>query len=88
MRPEEGTYLAHRQRNPLLRLFPREHAHFCLRREHRGLHGNSVRMRQDIIRQDQYGRPAIAHEIACHCPDEVGVGAVHLGQKFVDRLHG
>ena len=52
MRPEEGTYLAHRQRNPLLRLFPREHAHFCLRREHRGLHGNSVRMRQDIIRQD------------------------------------
>src|SRR5438128_3308274 len=39
----------------------------------------------DIIRQDQYGRLAIAHEIARHSEDEVRVGAVHLGQKFVDR---
>ena len=44
-------------------------------------------MRRGIIRQDQYGRPAIAHEIACYGPDEVGLGAVHLGQKFVDHLH-
>src|SRR6266487_6715593 len=73
MRPEEGTYLAHRQGNPLLGLLPWEHAHFGLRREHRGFHGDSVRMRRDIIRQDQYGRPAIAHEITCHTPDEIWV---------------
>src|SRR5713101_1326277 len=44
-------------------------------------------MRRDIIRQDQYGRLAIAHEIARHGKDEVGVGVVHLGQEFVHRLH-
>ena len=60
MRPEEGTYLAHRQGNPLLGLFPREHAHFGLRREHRGLHGDGVWMRGDIVGQDQYRRLAIA----------------------------
>jgi hypothetical protein len=59
MCPEEGTYLAHRQGNPLLGLLPREHAHFGVWREHRGLHGDGVRMRRDIIRQDQYGRLAI-----------------------------
>src|SRR5207253_405275 len=78
MCPEEGTYLAHRQGNPLLGLLPREHAHFGPWREHRGLHGHGVRMRRDIIRQDQYGRLTIAHEIARHGKDEVGVGAVHL----------
>ena len=57
-------YLAHRQGNPLLGLLPREHAHFGVWREHRGLHGDGVRMRRDIIRQDQYGRVAIVHEIA------------------------
>jgi hypothetical protein len=35
----EGTYLAHRQGNPLLGLLPREHAHFGLRSEHRALRG-------------------------------------------------
>ena len=64
MRPEEGTYLAHRQGNPLLGLLPREHAYFGLRREHRGLHGDSVRMRRNIVRQDQYRRLAPAHEVA------------------------
>src|SRR6202049_664561 len=73
MRPEEGSYLAHRQGNPLLGLLPREHAHFGLWREHRCLHGDGVRMCRDIIRQDQYGRLAIAHEIACHGEDEVGL---------------
>src|SRR5216683_3520978 len=87
MSPEEGTNLAYRQGNPLLGLLPREHAHFGIWREHRGLHGDGIRMRRDIIRQDKYGRLAIAHEIASHGEDEVGVGAVHLGQKFVDRLH-
>ena len=79
--------LAHRQRNPLLGLLPRKHTHFGLWREHRGLHGHGVRMRRDIIRQDQYGCLAIAHEVACDGEDEVGVGAVHPGQKFVDHFH-
>ena len=64
MRPDEGTYLAHRQGNPLLGLLPGEDAHFRVWREHRGLHGHGVGMRRDIIRQDQYGRVAIVHEIA------------------------
>jgi hypothetical protein len=42
MRPEEETDLAHGQRNPFLRLLPREHADFRLRREHRTLHGDHV----------------------------------------------
>src|SRR6266516_5885842 len=32
MRAEEGTDLTHRERNPLLRLLPRNHAHFRLPR--------------------------------------------------------
>ena len=44
-------------------------------------------MGRDIIRQDQYGRLAITHEIAGHGIHEVRVGVIHLGQKFVDRLH-
>src|SRR5713226_2402726 len=50
MRLQEGTYLAHRQGNPLLGLLPRENAYFGLRRKHRTLHGDSVRMRRDIVR--------------------------------------
>ncbi|HWN49728.1 MAG TPA: hypothetical protein VNO18_07860 [Xanthobacteraceae bacterium] len=50
MRPEEGTDLAHRQRNPLLRFLPRVNAYLGIRREHRGLHGNGVGMRRDIIK--------------------------------------
>src|SRR5580693_9473959 len=53
VRPKEGMYLAHGQWNPFLWLFPREHAHFGFGREHRGLHGHSIGMRRDIIRQDQ-----------------------------------
>ena len=30
-------------------------------------------MRRGIIRQDQYERPAIAHEIARHSPNEAGL---------------
>src|ERR1700681_3344835 len=44
-------------------------------------------MRRDVVRQDQYGRLAIAHEIARHGEDEVGVGAEHLGQELLDPLH-
>ena len=79
--------MAHRQGNPLLGLLPWVHAHFGLRREHRGLHGDGVRMRRDIVRQDQDGRLTLTHEIACHGVDEVRVAAVHLGQKFFDCLH-
>ena len=87
MRPEEGTYLANRERNPLLRLLPRKHADFGVRRQHRGLHGDRVRMRRDIVRQNEHRRLAVAHEIARHREDEVGIGAIHLGQELVDRLH-
>src|SRR2546428_13746534 len=79
MRPKEGMYLAHGQGNPLLGFLPREHAHFGLRREHGGLHGDLVRMCRDIVRQDQYGCLAMTHEIARHSEDEVWVGAVHFG---------
>ena len=87
MRAQERTDLAHRQRNSLLRLLPREHAHFRLRREHRGLHRDRIRMRRNIVRQDQHRRLATAHEIARHGEHEVGVGAVHLGQELIDLLH-
>src|SRR5258707_15296677 len=73
MRPQEGTYLAYRQRYPLLRLLPGEHAHFGLWRKHRGFHGHRVGMRRDIIWQDQYRRLAIAHKIARDREDEVGI---------------
>src|SRR6516164_6071443 len=66
VRPEEGTYLAYRQRNSLLRFLPREHAHFGIGCEHRSFHGDGIWMRWDIIGQDQYRRPAIAHEIPRH----------------------
>jgi hypothetical protein len=32
-------------------------------------------MCRDIIRQDEHWRLAVAHEIARHCEDEVGIGA-------------
>ena len=50
-------------------------------------HGDGVRVRRDIVGQDQHRRLAIAHEIARHREDEVGIGAVHLGEELVDRLH-
>ena len=40
-----------------------------------------------VIRQDQYGRLALTHEIARHGPDEVGIGPVHLRQEPVDHVH-
>ena len=77
MCPQEGSDLAHCQRNPLLGFFPWENAYFGVWREHRGLHGHGVRMRGYIIRKNQHWRLAIAHEIACHGKDEVRIGAVH-----------
>src|SRR5580704_447901 len=43
-------------------------------------------MRWDIVRHDQYGRLATAHEITRHCENEVGVGPEHLRHEFFDRL--
>src|SRR5437763_17196726 len=86
MRPEKGTYLAYRQRYPLLGLLPRKHADFGLWREHRGLHRDGVWMRRNIIRQDQYRRLAVAAEIARDGEDETAIGAIHFGQEFIDRL--
>src|SRR5260370_41044183 len=80
-------YTGDREGDPLFGVLTWEHAHFGIWREHRGLHGHRVRMRRNIIWQDQYGRLAIAHEIACHGEDEVGIGAIHLGQKYVDSIH-
>jgi len=51
-------------------------------------HGDSVRMRWHIVRQDEHRRLAVAHEVARHGEDEVGIGAVHPGQEFIDRFHG
>src|SRR5438477_215444 len=81
-------HLAYRQRDSLLGLLPGKHADFGLRREHRGLHGDGVWMRRNIIGQDQYRRLAIADEIARDGEDEIGVGAIHFGQEFMHHLHG
>ena len=78
MRLQEGPYLPHRQRDPLLGLLPREHAYLGFRREHRGLHGDCVGMCRDIIGEYQHGRLAITHETACHGPNEVRISAVEL----------
>ena len=40
MRPQEGTYVADRQGNPLLGLLPRVDTLLGFRREHRALHRN------------------------------------------------
>src|SRR5258706_3689462 len=87
MRAHERAYLAHRERNTLPGLLPRIEAHFGLRCEHRRFHGDGVRVRRNVVRQHQYGRLAVAHEIARHGDDEIGVGAVHLGQEFIGHLH-
>ena len=73
MRPQEGTYLAHCQRNSFLGFLPREHAHLGVRRQHRGFHRHRVRVCRDVVRQDEDRRLARAHEIARHGEDEVGV---------------
>jgi len=84
---EEGMDLAHCQGNPLLGLFPGEDANFSFRREHSALHGDGIRVRGDLVRQDQDWVLASTHEITCHGEDEVGVGFEHLGHKLVGRLH-
>jgi hypothetical protein len=52
MRPEEGAHVTHRQRNPVLGLFPRVEAHLSLRREKHSLHGYRVGVRRDIVREN------------------------------------
>src|SRR6202167_4727266 len=74
MRFEEGMNLAHREWDSLLRFFPREQAHFGLGREHGALHGDGVRVRGDLVGQDQDWVLATTHEIACDGEEEVGIG--------------
>src|SRR4051812_2103802 len=73
VRAQERANLADGQRNPLLRLLPREHADLRIRREHRGFHRDGVRMRRDVVRENQDGCLARAHEVARDGEDEVGV---------------
>jgi hypothetical protein len=44
-------------------------------------------MRGNIIGQDQDRRATVANEIARHRENEIGVGAIHPGQKFFSLLH-
>ena len=44
-------------------------------------------MRRDVVGQDQHGRPAVTDEIARHREYEVGIGAIHPGEKFFHLLH-
>jgi hypothetical protein len=55
MRPEEAAHVAHRLLNVVRGVLPRVEAHFSLGRQTRGLHGDGVRVRRDVVRQDQYG---------------------------------
>jgi hypothetical protein len=87
MRPEKGAHVTQRQRNPVLGLLPRVEAHLSVRREKHRLHGHRVGVRRDIVRENQYGCLASAHEIARHGEDEVGVRAVHFIQEGADHRH-
>jgi hypothetical protein len=46
------------------------------------LHGDSVGMRRHIVRQDEHRRLAVAHEIARHGEDEVGLVRYILVRNF------
>jgi len=78
MRLEEGMDLAHRQRNPLFGLFPREDAHF-------GIWARASRTPWRRRKGARGRRPAgprnrvlaTTHEIACQGEDEVGIGFEH-----------
>src|SRR5437899_3091321 len=87
VRAQEGADLAHRERHPLFRLLPRKQADFSVRRQQRAFHGDRVRMRGDVIGQDQDRRPALANEIARHGEDEIRIGAIHPRQEFLGHLH-
>lgn len=58
VRAQERARLPHRDRDPVLRLLPREQAHFRLRREHHGFHRDGVRMRRRVVGHDQHRRLA------------------------------
>ena len=82
--PQKSAHLTHRQRNFLLGIFPRIHAHLGFRRQHRGFHGDDIGMRRRVVRHHQHGRLAGAHDIARHAVYEVGaVTAVHALQKTI-----
>src|SRR2546422_996579 len=80
MCPEEGTYLAHRQGNPLLGLLPREYAHFGLWREHRGLHGDSnifvVRGGTLYTSSERYVLPGISRQMTLNLARKLAIPAI------------
>jgi hypothetical protein len=63
--------------NQILGVLPGVDACFGLRRETHGLHGHGVRVRRDVVRQDQDRRLAGAHEVVRHGVDEVGALGVN-----------
>ncbi len=79
--------MAHRLGNQVHGIFPGINTHFGLWREFDRLHGHGVRMRRDIIRQDQNRGLTVAHKITCHGEDKVGVSAIHLIEKGARHLH-
>src|SRR5579871_2179754 len=54
MRAQERADLPDRQRNALLGLLPREHAHLGLWRQHRRFHGDGVGMGRNVVGQNQH----------------------------------
>ena len=51
-------------------------------------HGHGVRVRRDVVRQDQDRGLAGPHEIARHGEHEVGAPGVHVRQEVVHHVHG
>jgi hypothetical protein len=86
MRLQKRMNLANRQRDSILRFFPREQAHFGLGREHRALHGDGVWVRGHLVRQHQDWILATPHEIARDGKHEVGIRFEHISHKLVGCL--
>jgi hypothetical protein len=81
MCPEEETYLAHRQGNPLLGLPSAFGASIAASMATAyGCAGISSGRISTGVWQ-------LRTKIACHREDEVGIGAVHLGPIFLDHFH-
>ena len=69
-------------------LLPGVDAGLGVRREGRGFHGHRIGMRRDVVGQDQDRGLAGTDELTGHGEDEVGVGAIHVGQEGFDHRHG
>src|ERR1700757_2337412 len=87
MRPQERMHLPDREWNPFLWFLPREYADLGIGGEHGGFHRDRVRMRWDVIRQNEHGGLTLTHEVARHGEDEVRVRLVHARGKLLDHRH-